>query len=79
MSYEMPESEVRDRLDRIQAYNAYHLRAGQPFHCMQESQLRRLLDQWGFKPDRAKGIGYVPPPTEIMAKIRGTVSAGGEW
>lgn len=68
MSYQMTETEARDRLERITNYNSYHRRAGQPHHCMHESALRKLLTDWGFDPDRAVGIGYVPPPSPFLAK-----------
>jgi hypothetical protein len=76
MTYKMDEAEVRDRLERIGLYNTYHLRAGQPLHCMTETGLARLLAEWGFDPGRAKGIGYNPPQSSFFQKIRAAAGSG---
>lgn len=70
MKLKIEEAEIQTRLDRIKAYNTYHLRAGQPQHCMTEDGLQRMLKEWGADQDRAIGIGYVPEPSPILAAIR---------
>lgn len=65
----MPESEVRDRLERIAGYNLYHQRAGQPNHCTTVRQLERALEGWGHDPGRAKRVGFVPPPSAFLNSL----------
>lgn len=65
----MPESEVRDRLDRIKAYNLYQQRAGQQHHCTTVAQLERALESWGHDPARARGVGFIPEPSPLLASL----------
>ena len=68
----MPIQEVRDRLERIKRYNKHHQRLGQPQHCLTQKQLDQEMQKWGADQRLAKGIGYVPPPSEILSRIEQT-------
>lgn len=46
----------------IRGYNAYHLKHGQPWHCVTIQKLKEMLLNWGVEETRAeklsKEVGY---------------------
>lgn len=69
----MSELEIKQRLyggvkmgsvtsSGIRGYNAYHLKHGQPWHCVTVCRLKEILLSWGLEEDRAdklsREVGY---------------------
>jgi len=75
--YVMPEDELKLRLNRIKDYNAYQIEAKQPHHCLTERQLAQQLVDWGHKPERAKGVGFVPPQSKVLEEAAKSGETGG--